>query len=522
MQNRTIRKTIFCIPVLMLLFSIIACIYIKKYQTDTEYEYGRSLFSKYIINLNGLENDEQFSGSRLDDNKELIQKLRLGCNRINNMFVVLKHPNTLTNANSAVNVYLRDSKDNVIYEKNIGITDIEENMWFPVFLINEDVVMDSDEEISLSIISQNTDGDEWYIGTTPVNEYQARVFTGFSDNNDAGYDKENAIALFMNVVCESGKYFKSVKIKKTYELFSFISLLSIICLGFAMIISLLDVISNKEKYAGSRQILKYVRIVLMACAIVCIGGMIVRYVHMSSMASWYRYGIVRHGGGSIDGRPVTNSQEAIEKSINDGARLIEVDFAITKDEQLVLKHEWKSNAIVDLMDEYVPTMEEFSEKLIWEKWHTTTYDDLLDIMGAHPDVFFITDTKESDYQNAKFMLSKLKNRAIERNMEECLKRFIVQVYTDEMFYIAKDIYDFQIVYTMYKHGIVEIQQFIDFCKGNGIDVVTAPYEWWKEEEVHDALKNSGLIIYLHTVNDEVEYQKYVDDGVYSVYSDTLL
>lgn len=50
--------------------------------------------------------------------------------------------------------------------------------------------------------------------------------------------------------------------------------------------------------------------------------------------------LIAHAGGEIDGYIYTNSLEAIEKSIAEGYKYIEIDFSITADSVVVAAHDW--------------------------------------------------------------------------------------------------------------------------------------------------------------------------------------
>ena len=51
---------------------------------------------------------------------------------------------------------------------------------------------------------------------------------------------------------------------------------------------------------------------------------------------------IAHGGGGIDGRTYTNSQEAVATAIRNGYRMLELDLLLTSDGFIVAAHDWKS------------------------------------------------------------------------------------------------------------------------------------------------------------------------------------
>ena len=62
-------------------------------------------------------------------------------------------------------------------------------------------------------------------------------------------------------------------------------------------------------------------------------------VHEES--AWYHSApLIYHAGGGIDGLTYSNSREALEHTLNQGNRFVEVDFLFTSDGQLVCAHDW--------------------------------------------------------------------------------------------------------------------------------------------------------------------------------------
>ncbi|MDB4184047.1 glycerophosphodiester phosphodiesterase family protein [Alphaproteobacteria bacterium] len=54
------------------------------------------------------------------------------------------------------------------------------------------------------------------------------------------------------------------------------------------------------------------------------------------------YSYIAHAGGGINGETYTNSLEALQKSINNNYKLIELDLLVTSDKKLLAYHDWKS------------------------------------------------------------------------------------------------------------------------------------------------------------------------------------
>ena len=54
------------------------------------------------------------------------------------------------------------------------------------------------------------------------------------------------------------------------------------------------------------------------------------------------FNFIAHAGGGINGLTYTNSVNAIEQSILNNFKLIELDLLITEDKMIIASHDWKS------------------------------------------------------------------------------------------------------------------------------------------------------------------------------------
>ena len=107
--------------------------------------------------------------------------------------------------------------------------------------------------------------------------------------------------------------------------------------------------------------------------------------------SWYETSrLIYHAGGEVSGYTYSNSKEAVEKTLSDGNRLLEIDFLFTSDGHLVCLHEWQN-----LLGMTQPcTLEKFLSVHIFNKFTTITAMNIIDYMAQYPDMYLIVDTKE--------------------------------------------------------------------------------------------------------------------------------
>ena len=103
--------------------------------------------------------------------------------------------------------------------------------------------------------------------------------------------------------------------------------------------------------------------------------------------------MIAHGGGSIDGKVVTNSLEAVQKSIADGFRYIELDLCLTSDSMVAATHDWHTfHEMTDSVEfDYVPTLREFSESKLYGKYTPLTSILIDSLWKANPSLVLVTD-----------------------------------------------------------------------------------------------------------------------------------
>lgn len=123
---------------------------------------------------------------------------------------------------------------------------------------------------------------------------------------------------------------------------------------------------------------------------------------------------IAHAGGEIDGVSYTNCLEAVEKSISNGIKYIELDLALTSDNYLVCVHDWEKFNKYTLGKESngsVPKYSDFTNRRILGKYHVITTEIIDSLLNANPDVFLVLD-KISNPQIIERHLGKYKNRIL--------------------------------------------------------------------------------------------------------------
>ncbi|MBD5542787.1 MAG: hypothetical protein HDR01_00725 [Lachnospiraceae bacterium] len=237
------------------------------------------------------------------------------------------------------------------------------------------------------------------------------------------------------------------------------------------------------------------------------------------------YKVISHALGGIDGIDYTNSYEALEFSYEKGQRVVEADFLFTSDGALVLRHYWEDDLGQENFDGSAPTLEEFKAMPIFSVYTPMTAEELAAYMSSHGDLYLVTDVKH-----------KMKSTTFEDTMKEfvkiaketdasILKRVIVQIYCEDDYKKMEKIYPFEsYIFTLYKLPKEYKDQYgkiAEFCKKNGISVVTMPAKWVKEKSDIEELTGNDIKVYVHTVNEYEEAVKLLEMGVSGIYTDYL-
>lgn len=181
----------------------------------------------------------------------------------------------------------------------------------------------------------------------------------------------------------------------------------------------------------------------------------------NTAANWYEISVVAHAGGGIDGKTLTNSLEALNQSAKRGYRMIEMDFAITSDRELVCSHGWDEDTIDQLeqgkwidADEEVD-LQTFLGTPICRKYTAITAESLISWMKDHKGIYIVTDTKYLKEEDVLFQFGKLAELC--GYDEGLLDRFIIQIYDMEMYKTVREIYGFNnIIYATYVHEVEDI------------------------------------------------------------------
>ena len=232
---------------------------------------------------------------------------------------------------------------------------------------------------------------------------------------------------------------------------------------------------------------------------------------------------IMHALGGDAGNTYINSVEVLAHWYERGMRPYEADVWETSDGRLVLTHR-SSNMDGTLSDNDkkrlgytgggIPTFEEFMKFKVHGTYPTSSFKELVDFMAEHDDMFVKPDINQRLYDDTRRLYQKMYDDA--GGNTDVLDRIIANGWSSDMISAIRDVYDFKIL-NMYwntksKREFEEAEEFIEFCKRNGVSAFSTAKEFVKEDSQSvKALVDSGLIGYVYTINDSAEYEVFMSE-----------
>lgn len=253
-----------------------------------------------------------------------------------------------------------------------------------------------------------------------------------------------------------------------------------------------------------------------------------QYINVKEPIPWIEHRLIAHALGDIDNISYTNSFEALDESIKEGYKLVEADILLTRDNQLVLRHDWGVGSFQHLNQSfidngsgfYIPSLDEFINMPILNQYTPMTFTDLLNYMKTHKDFYVVTDTKYLTPEEYLPEFDLILNE-INKVDPRLLDRFIIQFYNQEMYYNLSQNYPFkEYLFTIYAVDITN-EEIIRFLNENQLKYLTM-YEGRITQEFIKELTNHGIFTLTHTINDLTKVSEYLYIGLDGIYTDTIL
>lgn len=234
----------------------------------------------------------------------------------------------------------------------------------------------------------------------------------------------------------------------------------------------------------------------------------------SSLPAWAKGRVVAHAGGGIEGTAYTNSVEALSNTLNSGARCVEIDFAWTSDHRLVCAH--KST----LFKHGIPSEAEFLQSKAAGKYTQMTAATALKML-SDKGVYMIMDTQEND---AAAVYAEIYQTLKAQGNASYMKKVVPQMYRKGQYKKFRKVYKFKYgILTLYKYKPLtqkKLRSVASFCRKKHL-VVTINSKRYKKKSIRKILKQSNVVVAVHTVNDSSLWKRLRKKGASIVYTDFM-
>ena len=220
------------------------------------------------------------------------------------------------------------------------------------------------------------------------------------------------------------------------------------------------------------------------------------------------YNFIAHAGGGFENKTYTNSIPAVKNALNTGFRLIEIDMLITKDNYIIGSHDW--NSFEQLCKNFIKKKESYlysdfqncNENLEFKLVDEFFVKNIIDQYGGKNDKILIVTDQIQDFHVLKKNFSNYENNLIVeangiRNYLKAKKIFP---------YVALTFNDGR----RYKYFVKLFNVSFIVIKSNLIK----KYNIFLEEMI-----KKGLVVMVHTSNENSFIEKNLDKYVTSIYTD---
>ncbi len=209
----------------------------------------------------------------------------------------------------------------------------------------------------------------------------------------------------------------------------------------------------------------------------------------------------------------TNSKEGLINSYEQGNRIIEIDFHFTSDGVLVCGHAWGDlyRDGVQMTPGEPLTYDDFLTCKVQNRFSVLSFEDVADYMKAHEDLIVVTDTKETNEQTCSLIAEKY---------PDLLDRFIVQIYHASEYDMVKKLGFKYIIYTLYEATEEEMTEAA-LLKASKKPLVGFTFfiDLADDDAFMSTMAKTDTPLFVHTVNDDDELNKYFSKGISAIYTD---
>ena len=235
--------------------------------------------------------------------------------------------------------------------------------------------------------------------------------------------------------------------------------------------------------------------------------------------------LIAHGGSLKmvqDGKEkdffVTNSLEGLELKYAAGHQLFEADFNWTKDNQLVMMHDWGETYRLYFPNapKSVPTLEQFESATMINNLHQLSLPKLNQWLRDHPNSFIVTDVKVSNVDALR--------EIVRIDPELARTRYIPQIYRFEEYEPVAALGMKNIILTLYglDRSKISDQDILDFVSRHPLYALTMPGWSLLKPATLEELKKRKVFVYVHPVLDLKSLMFYRKLGIEGFYCSFLV
>ncbi|WP_077358778.1 glycerophosphodiester phosphodiesterase [Virgibacillus halodenitrificans] len=224
--------------------------------------------------------------------------------------------------------------------------------------------------------------------------------------------------------------------------------------------------------------------------------------------------------GSLTEAP-ENTLPAFQKAIEHGAKAIELDVQLTKDQQLIVCHDHKltrfnSQSTKRIKDMTLAEIKEIDVSSSLQEYKGTTLATLSEVLEICPNNLLI---------NIEIKNIPVIYEGIEEILIQCLSdhnRFhdvIISSFDHMALKNVQDIVPSMPIGMLFYYRILQPWKY---AKQSGLVVTSIhPNQVYTDRELVEQCKSFGYKVFPYTVNDEEHYEKLVEYGVDGVFSNNL-
>lgn len=243
-----------------------------------------------------------------------------------------------------------------------------------------------------------------------------------------------------------------------------------------------------------------------------------QYHAIENQDECWKYNVIAHGCGGIDGRIYTNSKEAMVLHYENGTRLFDTDCRFTSDGALVLRHSWRDDLEQEIIlreniafqrdelkqsqisTEDTPDLKTFCNTKVYKKYIPMTYEDAVDFLREHQDARLVIDAKESVEDTYRYIVN--------HTEEDLLDQIIVSLYRYNDLEVVKKIYPFEhVMFRQHEVYPVNYTELIAFCLEHNIQAVNINQKYFIEDDM-SLFEKYNIKLYVAVVDSLREYSDY--------------